>query len=96
MNTAVDFDVPVYLLLGHHDCNCSFELAEKWFDKLDAPSKKLIWFENSAHSPQWEEPAKWNAEFRRLFAYSSKNPENIAANSASTSEPAAATPSIIS
>lgn len=39
MNTAVDFDVPVYLLLGHHDCNCSFELAEKWFDKLDAPSK---------------------------------------------------------
>ena len=68
MNTAVDFDVPVYLLLGRHDCNCSFELAEKWFDKLDAPSKKLIWFENSAHSPQWEEPAKWNAEFRRLFA----------------------------
>ena len=68
MNTAVDFDVPVYLLLGRHDCNCSFELAEKWFDTLDAPSKKLIWFENSAHSPQWEEPAKWNAEFRRLFA----------------------------
>lgn len=67
INTAKSLDVPVYLLLGHHDYNCPFTLAEQWYDALQAPDKKLIWFENSAHSPQWEEPELWNAQFRKLF-----------------------------
>lgn len=66
-NTVKKLDVPVYLLLGHHDYNCPFELAEKWLNDLNAPQKKLIWFENSAHSPQWEEPEKWNNTFISLF-----------------------------
>jgi len=53
----------VYLLLGHHDFNCPYELAEKWFNGLKAPAKELIWFEKSAHSPQWEETALWNQTF---------------------------------
>jgi hypothetical protein len=28
---------------------------ETYFSRLDAPSKTWIWFENSAHFPQWEE-----------------------------------------
>lgn len=68
MNTARSLNVPVYLLLGHHDMNCVYTLAEKWFDRLEAPIKKLIWFENSAHSPQWEEPDLWNEEFEKLFS----------------------------
>lgn len=68
MNTAQSLNVPVYLLLGHHDMNCVYTLAEKWFDRLEAPIKKLIWFENSAHSPQWEEPDLWNEEFEKLFS----------------------------
>lgn len=68
MNTAKSLDVPVYLLLGHHDMNCVYTLAEKWFDQLQAPEKQLIWFENSAHSPQWEESDKWNSEFEKLFS----------------------------
>lgn len=67
MNTVKRLDVPVYLLLGRHDYNCVCTLAEKWFNNLQAPDKKLIWFENSAHSPQWEEPALWNDKFRELF-----------------------------
>lgn len=67
MNTAQVLNFPVYLLLGHHDYNCSFELAIKWFDQLIAPEKRLIWFEESAHFPQWEEPDKWNAAFASLF-----------------------------
>lgn len=68
MNTAKKLDVPVYLLLGHHDMNCVYTLAEKWFDELQSPDKKLIWFENSAHSPQWEESEKWNDEFTYLMS----------------------------
>lgn len=67
INTAKSLDVPVYLLLGHHDYNCPFTLAEQWYNALQAPEKQLIWFENSAHSPQWEEPELWNAQFRKLF-----------------------------
>lgn len=67
INTAKSLDVPVYLLLGHHDMNCVYTLVEKWFNQLDAPLKKLVWFENSAHSPQWEESESWNMEFEKLF-----------------------------
>jgi hypothetical protein len=28
---------------------------------LSAPSKRLLWFEESAHEPPFEEPAKFNA-----------------------------------
>ena len=67
MNSAKHLNVPVYLLLGHHDMNCVYTLAEKWFEQLQAPEKQLIWFENSAHSPQWEEPENWNKTFIELF-----------------------------
>lgn len=68
MNTAKSLCVPVYLLLGHHDMNCVYSLAEKWFDAVQAPDKKLIWFENSAHSPQWEEAESWNRQFEILLS----------------------------
>lgn len=67
MNTAKKLDVSVYLLLGHHDMNCVYTLAEKWFEQLEAPDKKIVWFESSAHSPQWEESDKWNDKFNELF-----------------------------
>jgi len=64
---ARELSVPVYLLLGRYDYNCSVILAEKWLNNLNAPLKELIYFENSAHSPQWEEPEKWNETFTELF-----------------------------
>ena len=67
MNTAKKLDVPVYLTLGRHDFTCVHTLAEEWLERLDAPVKKLIWFENSAHSPQWEEAEEWNRTFESLF-----------------------------
>lgn len=51
--------VPVFLFLGHHDYNCPYCLAEQWYNNLDCPYKKLVWFEKSAHSPQFEEPDLW-------------------------------------
>lgn len=68
LNTVHRLEVPVYLLLGHHDLNCVYALAEEWFDALVAPEKRLIWFENSAHAPQWEEPEAWNKTFADLFS----------------------------
>jgi proline iminopeptidase len=59
--------VPVYFFLGRHDrtVTASAALAERYFQDLDAPKgKHLIWFENSGHWPQLEEPEKFHAVFR--------------------------------
>ena len=59
LRTVPKLDVPVYITQGRHDRNTPPELAEQWFDQLEAPHKEWIWFENSAHSPIKEEPALW-------------------------------------
>jgi pimeloyl-ACP methyl ester carboxylesterase len=61
-----ELKVPVYFLLGKHDYNVPYMLAEDYFKKLKAPSKKLILFENSAHVPQFEEPGKFVAEMAKI------------------------------
>jgi pimeloyl-ACP methyl ester carboxylesterase len=52
--------VPIYFALGKHDYEVPFILAEHYFNQLQAPSKELIWFENSAHFPFVEEQEKFN------------------------------------
>ena len=51
--------VPVLMTIGRHDYNTPAELAREWFDALEAPRKEWVWFENSAHSPIFEEPEAW-------------------------------------
>jgi pimeloyl-ACP methyl ester carboxylesterase len=36
------------------------EVAERYFTSLIASRKELVWFENSAHFPQWEERARFH------------------------------------
>ena len=52
--------VPVYFILGKHDFNVPYTLAENYFKILDAPYKRLILFEHSAHLPPFEEPKRFN------------------------------------
>ena len=54
--------VPVIITQGRHDYNTPSSVAREWFDALDAPFKKWIWFEESAHSPIKEESEKWGRE----------------------------------
>jgi len=51
-------DVPVILFLGRHDYTTPAPIAATWFDRLTAPDKRLVWFENSAHLPMIEEPGR--------------------------------------
>ena len=53
--------VPVYFAAGRYDHLAPIEVSRAYFDRLVAPSKKWIWFEESAHFPQWEEPEKFHA-----------------------------------
>ena len=42
------------------------ETSVAYFDALTAPSKKLVWFEQSGHEPFVDEPAKFNDTMREL------------------------------
>jgi proline iminopeptidase len=54
------FKIPIFFLLGRHDHHVPAILAEQYFDKIEAPLKRLVWFEQSAHNPPFEEPAKFH------------------------------------
>jgi pimeloyl-ACP methyl ester carboxylesterase len=56
--TIKKLKVPLILLLGRHDHTVSSEVAASWFNTVDAPSKKLVWFERSGHLITTEEPGK--------------------------------------
>ena len=51
-------DVPVVMLLGRHDWVTPSTIAASWMERLDAPAKKSLWFEHSAHLPMIEEPGR--------------------------------------
>ena len=56
---ATELDIPVYFIKGRWDINASNTLLEEYYTLLDAPSKELIWFEDSAHTPSWDEPQRF-------------------------------------
>jgi pimeloyl-ACP methyl ester carboxylesterase len=51
-------DLPVYFLSGIYDYTVNYTLARAYFEKLQAPAKGFYTFEQSAHSPIFEEPEK--------------------------------------
>jgi len=64
LKQAPKLEVPVYFFLGRHDrtVTASAALAERYFESLETPKgKHLIWFENSGHWPQLEEPDRFRA-----------------------------------
>ena len=53
-----ELDLPVYFFEGTYDYTCSYTEAKSYFEKLKAPIKGFYTFEQSAHSPLFEEPEK--------------------------------------
>ena len=53
-----ELKLPVYFFEGIYDYTCSYTEAKSYFEKLKAPLKGFYTFEQSAHSPLFEEPKK--------------------------------------
>lgn len=51
-------DVPTIFILGRHDYTVVAPIAAAWLERLQAPSKRLIWLEHSAHLMMVEEPGR--------------------------------------
>ena len=60
MQDAVpELTVPTYILFGKYDLTVNPGLAKAYLDALKAPLKAFYTFENSAHSPMFEEPERF-------------------------------------
>jgi len=53
-----ELGLPVYFFHGIYDYTVSYTEAKSYFEKLKAPIKGFYTFEQSAHSPLFEEPEK--------------------------------------
>lgn len=53
-----NLQIPVYIFQGKYDYQVSYEIAREYAVALNAPVKGFYTFENSAHSPCFEEPEK--------------------------------------
>jgi pimeloyl-ACP methyl ester carboxylesterase len=63
-----ELKMPVFFFLGRHDHQVAAETSAAYFEKLIAPSKQLVWFEESAHMPPFEEAELFNAKMVELVA----------------------------
>jgi pimeloyl-ACP methyl ester carboxylesterase len=59
VRTVPCLEVPVIMAQGRLDQVAPGAAAQRFYDSLTAPSKELVWFESSAHSPHLEEPVKF-------------------------------------
>jgi pimeloyl-ACP methyl ester carboxylesterase len=55
-----ELDVPVFFMEGRYDWEVPAVLAARYHEVLRAPSKRLVWFERSAHLPNIEERARFD------------------------------------
>jgi pimeloyl-ACP methyl ester carboxylesterase len=53
-----ELDIPVYFFSGRYDYTVNYSLAKDYFEQIKAPVKGFYTFEQSAHSPIFEEPDK--------------------------------------
>jgi len=63
---AAALQMPVFFLLGRRDHWVPPETSVAYLDALTAPSKRLVWFEESGHEPFVDEPARFNAAMAEL------------------------------
>ncbi|MBI4857500.1 MAG: alpha/beta fold hydrolase [Acetobacterium woodii] len=54
--TLIRVDVPLYFFSGTYDYTVNHYLSEVYLDEIQAPKKHFYLFEDSAHSPIFEEP----------------------------------------
>lgn len=51
-------EIPIFFFAGKYDYTCCYSLQQQYYEQINAPEKKFYTFEESAHSPLFEEPEK--------------------------------------
>ena len=64
--TLPRLDVPLVMAQSRLDKVAPGEAAERFVRTVEAPRKQLVWFEESAHTPHFEEPDKFRHVIMRI------------------------------
>lgn len=62
-----DFEIPMFCLMGTHDQQTSIELAERYFETINAPRKEFVRFEGCHHFVHMNRPQEFLAALVRLL-----------------------------
>jgi len=57
-SNTTQFGCPILMFEGRHDYTTPSKIVEKWLQRVQAPGKKFVWFESSAHMVMVEEPGR--------------------------------------
>jgi pimeloyl-ACP methyl ester carboxylesterase len=68
MDDVTALGVPVYFFEGRRDYTAPFSCAVRYFNRLKAPEKHLVWFGHAAHFPFLSEPQAFATALRRVAA----------------------------
>jgi len=71
MDVITRVEIPVYFFTGRYDYCDPFTLTEQYFSKINAPEKHIVWFEESAHFPFYEEPEAFARQMRIVLTATS-------------------------
>ncbi len=58
--------VPIYIFQGVYDYQTPYVVARDFYEQLKAPHKEFFTFENSAHSPLFEDVERFNELIKRI------------------------------
>ncbi len=67
--TVPSIKVPCLFISGRHDLIVPAEISKQYYLKLEAPEKRWIQFEKSAHTPHIEEPSLFASTLSRHALY---------------------------
>jgi pimeloyl-ACP methyl ester carboxylesterase len=68
VHSVPTLDVPIVLVQGRLDQVSPGAATQRFHDSLTAPKKRLVWFEDSAHTPHLDEPERFRALLGKLRA----------------------------
>lgn len=60
-----DFRVPIFFFEGRVDPYCPASVIADYVQKIKAPQKEIVWFDNSGHFPFYEEKQKFTDDLVR-------------------------------
>lgn len=68
-------EFPTFMFLGREDLTTPSQIAADWLERLDAPTKQIVWFEHSAHLAPHEEPGRFLVELVSVVRPHAVRPE---------------------
>ena len=60
--------IPIYFFIGRYDYTCYASLQQEFYESIEAPQKGMYIFENSAHSPIYEEHERGKEGLREIIS----------------------------